>query len=205
MLSSLYVAASMPPYVDTQIIDEDVIPIDFEVDADLIGISFMTYNAPRAYEIADRFREDKGKPVIFGGYHPTLVPEEAIQHADSVCLGDAEPNARHIIEDFAAGRLKTFYRSEPMPLASLPIPRRDLIRKRDYAPIEMVQATRGCRRRCTFCSVAAFQQSRFRSRPVPDVIGELRTLGPRVLFMDDCITGDRDYPSRQALVQPVRH
>lgn len=70
MLSSLYVAAAMPPYVETKIIDEDVEPIDFETDADLIGVSFMTYNAPRAYAIADRFRREKGKPVIFGGHPP---------------------------------------------------------------------------------------------------------------------------------------
>src|SRR4030043_675180 len=58
MLSSLYVAASMPSYVDTHIIDEDIEPIDFDTDADLIGISFMTFNAPRAYEIADKFRKE---------------------------------------------------------------------------------------------------------------------------------------------------
>ena len=87
MLPSLYVALSMPPYVETQIIDEDVQPVNFDIDADLIGLSFMTYNAPRAYEIADFFREKRAKPVIFGGYHPTFMPDEAIQHADAVCIG----------------------------------------------------------------------------------------------------------------------
>ncbi|NIS79683.1 MAG: B12-binding domain-containing radical SAM protein, partial [Anaerolineales bacterium] len=159
MLTSLYVAAAMPPWAETRIIDEDLEPIDYEIDADLIGISFMTFNAPRAYTIADRFRKRYGKKVIVGGYHPTLMPSEAIQHADSVCIGDAEPNVPRMIEDFAAGRLKPFYRSEPIPLAGLPWPRRDLIRKRDYAPLDVVQATRGCYQRCTFCSVAAFHQS----------------------------------------------
>ena len=82
----------MPPFVETRIIDEDVEPIDFDMDADLIGISFMTYNPPRAYEIADRFRLEKGRPVVFGGYHPTFMPKEAIQHADAVCIGEAENN-----------------------------------------------------------------------------------------------------------------
>jgi hypothetical protein len=100
MLSNLCVAASMPPYVGTQSIDEEVEPIDFDTDADLIGISFMTYNAPRAYEIADRFRNERGKPVIFGGYHPTFMPEEAIQHANAVCIGEAENNMPRMIEDF---------------------------------------------------------------------------------------------------------
>lgn len=194
MLPSLYVAASMPPYVETRIVDEDIEPIDFETDADLIGISFMTYNAPRAYEIADRFRDEKGKPVIFGGYHPTLLPEEAIQHADAICIGDAEPNVPDMIEDFLQGQMKPFYRrSEPMPLAGLPIPKRDLIHKQDYAPIDVIQATRGCHYRCSFCSVAAFHLYRFRTRPVNEVLEELKTLGPYILFMDDNITANRDY------------
>ena len=193
MLPSLYVAASMPPNVETQIIDEDIEPIDYETDADLIGLSFMTYNAPRAYEIADRFRRERGKPVIFGGYHPTLLPEEAIRHANAVCVGDAEPSVPLMIEDFMAGRLKPIYRSKPLPLNGLSIPDRDLIRKRDYAPIDVIQATRGCHYKCSFCAVAAFHQYRFRTRPVDEVIEELKTLGPNILFMDDNITGDRNY------------
>jgi len=193
MLPSLYVAASMPPYVETRIIDEDVEPIDYDTDADLIGISFMTYNAPRAYAIADRFRQEKGKTVIFGGYHPTLSPEEAIQHADAICVGDAEPNVPLMIEDFAAGRLKSFYRNELNSLAGLPFPNRELIRRQDYAPIDVIQATRGCHHRCSFCSISAFHHYRFRTRPVEEVIEELKTLGRNILFMDDNLTGDRSY------------
>jgi radical SAM superfamily enzyme YgiQ (UPF0313 family) len=193
MLPSLYVAASMPPYVDTQILDEDIEPIDFDSDADLIGLSFMTYNAPRAYEIADKFRYEKGKTIILGGYHPTLLPEEAIQHADAVCIGDAEPNVPSMVEDFTAGRLKPFYSSEPISLKDLPIPNRNLIRKRNYAPVDVIQATRGCHYRCSFCSIAAFHHYRFRTRPVEEVIEELKTLGTNILFMDDNLTGDRNY------------
>jgi radical SAM superfamily enzyme YgiQ (UPF0313 family) len=193
MLPSLYVAAAMPPSVETRIIDEEIEPIDFDTDADLIGISFMTYNAPRAYAIADRFRREKGKPVIVGGYHSTLLPEEAIQYADAVCIGDAEHNAPRMIADFAAGKLQPFYRSAPVDLAGLPIPDRTLIRKQDYAPVDTLQATRGCPYHCSFCSVAAFHHSRFRTRPVEEVIAELRTLGPYVLFMDDNILGHREY------------
>ena len=142
MLPSLCVAASMPPHVDTRIVDEDIEPIDYDVDADLVGITFMTYNAPRAYEIARRFREDKGMPVIVGGYHPTLMLEEAAQYADAVCVGDAEPSVPRMIDDFSAGRLQPVYECAPAPLSNLPVPRRDLIRRQDYAPIDVVQATR---------------------------------------------------------------
>ncbi len=193
MLPSLSVAASMPPYVETQIIDEEVEPINFETDADLIGISFMTYNAPRAYEIADRFRNEKGKPVIVGGYHSSFLPEEAIQHADAVCIGDAEPNVPHMIEDFMNGALKPFYHSQADSLVGLPIPSRHLIDRKNYAPVNVIQATRGCPYRCSFCSVAAFHHYRLRTRPVEEVIDELRGLGRYILFMDDNLIGDPDY------------
>ena len=148
MLSSLYVAAAMPPYVQIRIIDEEVEALDFNMDADLVGISFMTYNAPRAYAIADKFRA-RGTPVIFGGYHPTFLPEEAIQHADAVCIGEAENNLLRMMEDFCAGRLQPFYRSQPVNLAGLVRPRRELIRKQYYAPLDFLQATRGCNYRCS--------------------------------------------------------
>ncbi len=193
MLSSLQVAASMPPEVDTRIVDEDVGPVDFDTDADLIGISLMTYNAPRAYEIADRFRSEKGKPVILGGYHPTFLPEEAIQHADAVCIGEAEYNVPRMIEDFRAGRMRGLYRSELVDLKDYPIPERSLLQNRAYMTPDILQATRGCPHRCKYCSVASFQRGRIRTRPVKDVIEELKMLGRHVMFMDDNLIGDRDY------------
>lgn len=193
MLSSLYVAAAMPEYVDTVIVDEDLGPIDFSTDADLVGITFMTYNAPHAYEIADRFRREVGKPVILGGYHPTFMPEEAAEHADGVCVGDAEGTVRRMVEDFADGALRGIYVSEPGDLAGLPRPDWSLVRRDKYAPVGFLQATRGCNHQCRFCSVSAFHQHRFRTRPVADVIDELTTLGRNVVFMDDSIICDREY------------
>ncbi len=192
MLSSLYVAAATPAYVETRIVDEDVEPVDFEADVDLVGVSFMTFNAPRAYEIADEFRR-RGRTVIFGGYHPSFMPEEAVSHADAVCIGEAEGSLPRLIDDFVKGRLRPFYRSEPVDLRGLPVPDRSLIRRSAYLTPDVVQATRGCPYRCTFCSVAAFARYRFRARPVDEVIDELRGLGRYLLFMDDNIIGDRDY------------
>lgn len=192
MLSSLYVAASMPSNVKTKIIDEDVEPIDFSTDADLIGISFMTYNASRAYEIADQFRS-KGKTVVFGGYHPTFMPHEAIQHADAICVGEAENNVPDIIEDFMNGKLKPIYENGLVDLKDLPMLDRSLLRMNAYMTTDVIQATRGCYYRCEFCSVAPFNGYQIRTRPVGEVIDELRTLGNDVLFMDINITLDRGY------------
>jgi radical SAM superfamily enzyme YgiQ (UPF0313 family) len=192
MLSSQYVAAAAPPDVQTRLIDEEVEALDFDLPADLVGITFMTYNAPRAYAIADRLRA-RGTPVIFGGYHPTFLPEEAIRHADAVCIGEAEGSLPRLIADLRAGRLQPFYRSPPVDLAGLAHPRRELIRKQDYTPLGFLQATRGCHYQCSYCSVSAFHAQALRTRPVAEVIAELETLGPRLLFMDDNLTGDRAY------------
>lgn len=192
MLPSLYVAASMPSYVETKILDEDVEPVNFDLDVDLIGISFMTFNAPRAYEIADEFRS-RGKKVIFGGYHPTFMPGEAIQHADAICIGEAEYNIPRMMHDFLNGGLKKFYESELVNLKDLPIVNRNLLDNNSYVTLNAMQATRGCYNRCEFCSVAAFNRYKIRTRPVEQVIDELKSLGKYVLFMDDNIILDKDY------------
>jgi radical SAM superfamily enzyme YgiQ (UPF0313 family) len=208
MLSSLYVAAAVSPLFGTVIMDEEVEPIDFEFDADLVGISFMTFNAPRAYEIADAFHK-RGKTVIVGGYHPTLLPEEAATHADAVCIGEAEANVPRIMQDFLSGSLKKHYSGSRADLRGLPIPDRRLIRQRRYAPVDTVQATRGCPNRCSFCSITSFFQNNFRARPADEVIDEIAPLGSHLLFMDDNIIADRDYAKdlfarMVPLVQPVR-
>lgn len=182
----------MPPGVTTRILDEDVEPIDFKAEADLVGVSFMTYNAPRAYEIADEFRR-RGRTVIFGGYHPSFLHEEATVHADAVCIGEAEGCLPRMISDFRAGQLQPIYRSAPVDLRGLPVPDRSLIRHAAYVTSDAVQATRGCPYACSFCSVTAFARYVFRTRPVAEVIDELRGLGRWLLFLDDNIIGDVDY------------
>jgi radical SAM superfamily enzyme YgiQ (UPF0313 family) len=192
MLSSLYVAAAMPRCVDTTIVDEEVESIDFQADADLVGVSFMTFNAPRAYEIADKFRS-KGKRVLAGGYHPSFLPEEALQHFDAVCVGEAENVAPRIIDDLLCGTLGGIYHADYAPLTGLPIPDRTLIRRSSYSVVDAVQATRGCPHQCTFCSISSFFKKSVRVRPVREVVDELGQLGRHVLFMDDNITADPEY------------
>jgi radical SAM superfamily enzyme YgiQ (UPF0313 family) len=192
MLSALSVAACAPPGVIARVVDENVEPIDFDTDADVIGVSFMTFNAPRAYEIAREFRA-RGKTVFFGGYHPTLAPEEAAEHADAVCIGDAEVNLPRMLEDYGRGELKKFYR---YPYAAFRAAAADpgLLRTRDYMWATVVQATRGCSNRCEFCSISAFSEHAFRMKPIDEVAGEIRAgRKRRVLFMDDNLAGNMEY------------
>ena len=192
MLPSLSVAAAMPSYVDTKILDEDVEAIDFAARVDLVGISCMTSNALRAYEIADAFRQ-RGIPVIMGGYHPTFMPQEALQHADAICIGEAETSLPKMLEDFGAGRLTGLYDGGLADVNGLPSLNRHLLKRGSYLTTNTLQATRGCPYRCTFCSVSRFHHRRHRCRPVEEVIAELKQLGKYVLFQDDNLTANPEY------------
>ena len=195
MLSVLNVAASAPPFVQSRIVDENIEPIDFESiinDADVVGISFMTFNAPRAYLIADRLRLN-GKTVIFGGYHPTLMPEEAAEHCDAVCVGDAEGNVPRMFEDYKNGGLKKFYNHTYEKLHSLPA-NGYLLDKDKYIISSVLQATRGCTNGCGFCSISAFYKRSFKAKPVTEVIAEIKRMkGKNVLFIDDNLGADTKY------------
>ena len=192
MLTPLAVAAAAPKEVEVSVVDENVEPVDPDADVDLVGISFMTYNAPRAYALARRFRQ-RGRTVLFGGYHPTLLPEEAAEHCDAVCVGAAEPNLPRMIEDWRAGRLQRFYRDPQREFRSAPVDP-GLIRGRQYMSATLVQATRGCHNRCEFCSVSAFAGYSLLHKPIEEVVEEIRRGGKRrVLFIDDSLSADLGY------------
>src|ERR1035437_860718 len=112
-LSLQQVAALTPPNWEVTLVDESQDPIPGGADFDLVGITAMTHQATRAYEIADQFRRE-GITVIMGGMHPTVMPEEALTHANAVVIGEAEPVMAELLEDFLQGRLKKVYRA-PIP------------------------------------------------------------------------------------------
>ena len=103
------VAALTPREHKVRIVDENVEALDFDTDCDVVGISFMTALAPRAYEIAAQFRR-RGRVVVAGGYHATLCPEDAASHVDAVVVGDAEGAWERLLADFQRGQLQKVYR-----------------------------------------------------------------------------------------------
>ncbi|MCX7426488.1 MAG: radical SAM protein [Planctomycetia bacterium] len=196
LLSLLSVAAESPSDAEVRIVDEQIDDIPWDADVDLVGITCMTAAAPRAYEIARRFRR-RLIPVVLGGMHPTLCPAEAIRHADAIVVGEAEGIWRKVVEDACEGRLKGVYRNERPPLGGLKRPRRDLLPAGKHAGISAVQATRGCPHGCDFCAVAAFNGHTQRQRPVEEVIAEIKDLPScGLIFVDDNLTADRDYAKR---------
>lgn len=189
------VAALTPPEHEVVVCDENVEPLDLDADVDLVGVTFMTALAPRAYEIARAFRS-RGKVVVAGGFHPTLQPAEATAHFDAVVVGDAEGAWPRLLADLEAGRLQPVYLSSPHgDLSGTPVPRRELLARtaRHYATIHAVQATRGCVHACRYCSVAAFHRSTLRTRPVASVVAEVAALPRDFMFVDDNLIADRGY------------
>lgn len=196
-LSLMTLAALTPSGWDVAIVDEDVQPVDYDCEADLIGISLLTMTAWRGYRIADRFRE-RGAKVVLGGIHATVVPEEAARHADAVVIGEAEQLWHRVLADAGAGRLQRFYSSEGFcSMQGMPLPRQDVLSEHGYLTTNLIQTTRGCPHRCSFCSVHAISGNRYRTRPVGEVIAELETFdNPVAIFMDDNVVGNPSYSKR---------
>jgi radical SAM superfamily enzyme YgiQ (UPF0313 family) len=209
------VAALTPREHQVVIVDENVAAVDFDADCEVVGITFMTALAPRAYEIAAQFRR-RGKIVVGGGYHATLCPADAAPHFDSLVIGDAEGLWEKLLGDVQDGGLQRIYRqpagcvNENDHLSKqlqVPVPRRELLSQsaKHYATLNAVQAGRGCRHACRYCSVTVFHGRSYRRRPVPEVVDEIRHLQGDFIFVDDNLIADREYAAAllQALI-PLR-
>ncbi len=198
-----YLAAYTPEDVEIRIVDENVEHVDFSDVPELVGITTMTATAPRAYDIADRYRE-LGVKVVMGGVHASMLPEEALQHADSVVIGEAEATWPTVVADADAGRLESVYRQDGFIDFRRPLlPRRDIIDSKRYWSANGVQTSRGCPHGCNFCSVTVFNGRRNRARDVDSVLEEVDSLTRSnlikrkvVAFHDDNIAASADRAKR---------
>jgi radical SAM superfamily enzyme YgiQ (UPF0313 family) len=161
---------------------------------DVVGITCVTSAAPRAYELADLFRA-AGSIVVLGGYHPSLMPEEAAEHADAVVVGPAEEAWPRLLREIAeTGRpQERIYRAPVPSMLSMPVPARHLLQAGHYIPFPSVIASRGCTNGCSFCVTHRVWDRSLCARPVAEVVDEIRTLrAKRVIFVDSNLTGDRE-------------
>lgn len=176
---ALPILASLTPEdIEVELTDDNIgEPINYEEHVDLVVISFFTPQAQRAYEIADEFRKC-GKKVAVGGIHPTAMPEEAIKHADVVCIGEAENTWHLVIQDLRCHTLKKFYRSsEVFNLEKCKIPRRDVFNKDKYIwSAHLVQTTRGCPAKCDNCPLPLKEGEVIRYRPIVDVVEDIKSM-----------------------------
>jgi radical SAM superfamily enzyme YgiQ (UPF0313 family) len=186
-LSLAYVAAITPSDWSVKIVDENFDAFVFE-EADLVGITAFTSNINRAYEISRIYRERKIK-VILGGIHASMLPDEALQYADAVIVGEVESVWERVIKDLENNQLSSQYMGSQLDLTQFKIiPRHDLLNPNYFW--HSVQTSRGCPFNCYFCSVSKHLGKAYRQRKVQDVLDELEGIkGEYITFVDDNLIG----------------
>jgi radical SAM superfamily enzyme YgiQ (UPF0313 family) len=182
----LAVAALIPPErYEVCLIDENIEPIDFDAEVDLVGISAMTCYVKRGYAIADQFRK-RGVPVIMGGVHPSYMPHEALQHADAVVVGEAESVMARVLDDLVGGCLQGIYQSPRLiDMADVPLPRYDLLKTERYFNKTFIQTARGCHHACAFCAEHTMYGLKFRFKPIDHVLRDIESCGDRLITIGD--------------------
>ncbi|PAB59055.1 B12-binding domain-containing radical SAM protein [Anaeromicrobium sediminis] len=191
------VAACTPSDVHIEMVDETMdMKVNFETNAEIIGIFMSTPDAIRAYELAFEFRK-RDKIVVLGGLHPTFNKEEAIQYGDVVIVGEAEGIWEELLEDYKRGTLKTIYEREtPVDMSVLKSYPTNIIDKSVYKGVWSVLVSRGCNNRCAFCAVHPFFGN-IRYRPVEAIVEEIKNSGASIVELhSDNLTSDREYAKK---------
>ncbi|MBI5017961.1 MAG: B12-binding domain-containing radical SAM protein [Deltaproteobacteria bacterium] len=191
-LAPAVLAALTPHDVDLSFHDDRMVPVPFDEPTDLVALSVETYTARRAYQIASEYRK-RGVPVVMGGFHATLVPDEVARYAEAVVVGEAEELWPRVVDDARSGRLQPLYQSPGRPSLAGVSPDRSLFAGKRYLSVALAEAGRGCRFGCEFCAVQTFFGRSRSWRPVDEVVAEVRGLAkPLVFFVDDNIAADLD-------------
>lgn len=199
ILPTLYarqLAAITPKKHTVSVLNERFSEINFNKKYDIVNINFTTSTAPRAYEIADTFQQ-KGVTVVLSGLHPSALPEEAKQHADSVLLGRGEIGWLQLLEDYEQNRLKNFYYPIHPENSNQCIPPTN-INLDVFTITGAVEATRGCPYQCEFCPESNVPGgSQFYQRPVDEVVNEIKNIPQKtIMFYDASLTINPDYTKK---------
>ncbi len=191
-----YLAALTPREWDVELVDEQLMDIDFDASVDLVAITAWTINSFRAYDIARKFRK-RGIPVILGGPHTFFHSDEAAEHCDAVGIGEGENIWPAMLRDAVAGNLQKFYRAGLQHnLKGLPVPRYELLNYKGFRWTQTysVQSSRGCPFKCDFCSERFYMGTRYRFRPVQEIVDEIKQIRAKnVFFADSMFAGKKDH------------
>ena len=151
-LGAATLASLTPSEHQVKFFDDRVETIDYNEPTDLVAISIETYTAIRAYQIASEYRK-RNVPVVMGGFHASLCPEEVSQYAESVVVGEAEASWQQVLLDAEKGTLKTYYDTKERPSLDHVMPDRSIFQGKNYVPVSLVEASRGCEFQCEFCAI----------------------------------------------------
>jgi radical SAM superfamily enzyme YgiQ (UPF0313 family) len=189
-------ASLVPEELEAEVtlVDEGIEDVPHSLEADLVGMTVITGTAPRAYELAGQFRS-RGIPVVLGGPHVTLVPDDAQPHADAIVVGYAEDAWPELLRDFVSGTMRPRYTQQPnLSLAGRPFPKRDLMPGARFLTNNVFEATRACIHNCEFCVVPAAWGRKPLQKPVEDVVADITRHGARkLIFVDLNLIADREY------------
>ncbi len=207
-LGYIQAAACVPEGIEVGATNDHVQEVDLDGDFDLVGISLMlSCQAPRAYELAKEFRA-RGKTVVLGGQHVKLCPEEAMEHADAIVVGEAEDVLEQLVEDYRAGSLKKRYERENFARAGqIPFPRRDLLNKeelytvRGWEMVDLLQTSRGCGFKCYPCSVYYLEGGEHRMWDLDHTVADAERCSERIFIVDNSM--DQNVPYQKELMSAL--
>ena len=184
-------AALLPADVERRFYDDRLEPVPFDEPTDLVAISVETYTAKRSYQIASEYRR-RGVPVVMGGFHATLCPDEVGRYCEAIVIGEAESVLAELVDDARHDRLQPVYRPDRRPALTV-TPDRSIFAGKRYLPIRLVEFSRGCRFKCDFCAITSFFAASHRHRDIDRVVAEVqatRRRGQMFFFVDDNLTSN---------------
>ena len=190
-----------PEDIEREVFDDRMELIDYDTNTELVVITVETYTARRSYQMAGEFRK-RGVPVVMGGYHVTLNPDEAGMYADCIVTGNAEKVWSELLDDFRRNKLKKAYYGR-VGFSDI-LPDKSIFSGKKYLPVSLVETGRGCGHACEFCAISSYYQCHYYTRNHDLIISDLQKSKHKYhFFVDDNLMADKE--NAKAVFEKIAH